>query len=108
MKQISTILIAMFLGNCAIANGLPILSDTNHQINSVFSTNTHDLSTNTNKRTNFEIPNVDTGWYSLPVGTNVALSSVFFTDPDTGYLVGMYGTILKTTNAGITWTTLNS
>ena len=98
----------MFLVNFVIANGLLNPSDSNPQIPFGFSPNAQDLSTNTNNRTNFEIPDVYTGWYSLPVGTNVGLFSVFFTSPDTGYLAGMNGTILKTTNAGITWTPQNS
>ncbi len=32
------------------------------------------------------------------------MKSVFFTDSNTGYVVGNVGTILKTLNAGVTWT----
>jgi len=42
----------------------------------------------------------------LPQGSN--LFDVCFTDQNTGYSVGMDGTILKTTDAGITWQTQNS
>jgi Secretion system C-terminal sorting domain len=35
-------------------------------------------------------------------------NSVFFTDPNIGYVVGSSGQILKTINAGITWTSLLS
>ena len=37
----------------------------------------------------------------LPQGNS--LRSVFFTDANTGYAVGLYGTILKTNNGGITF-----
>ena len=42
----------------------------------------------------------------LPQGNN--LNSVYFTDTDNGYAVGNLGTILKTTNAGISWTAQSS
>lgn len=42
----------------------------------------------------------------LPQGSN--LYSVFFTDANTGYSVGLDGLILKTTNAGNSWITQNS
>ena len=42
----------------------------------------------------------------LPQGNS--LSSVYFTDANTGYAVGGFGTIVKTTNGGTTWTALSS
>ncbi len=45
--------------------------------------------------------NSGTNWYSSYTGTN-ALSSIYFPDQNTGYCVGWNGTILKTTNGGIT------
>jgi photosystem II stability/assembly factor-like uncharacterized protein len=41
-------------------------------------------------------------WTTLASGTNEWLRGVCFTHPDTGYVVGYNGTILKTTN-GTTW-----
>jgi photosystem II stability/assembly factor-like uncharacterized protein len=43
------------------------------------------------------------GWYPLNSGTSENLSSVFFTDNNTGYVIGFNGTALKTTNAGVNW-----
>ena len=45
-------------------------------------------------------------WRTVNLGTTNALSSVFFTSPDTGWIVGE--SIFKTTNAGAIWTTLDS
>lgn len=36
------------------------------------------------------------------------LRSVYFTDPNTGYAAGVYGTIVKTVNAGNSWYELAS
>ena len=47
--------------------------------------------------------------FNPPVsGTTNPLTSVFFTDPATGYVAGVYGTILKTADSGKTWKELNS
>jgi photosystem II stability/assembly factor-like uncharacterized protein len=48
-------------------------------------------------------------WVALNSGTNVeALRDIFFTDANTGYVVGGYpGVILKTTDAGGHWVALN-
>jgi len=43
------------------------------------------------------------GWVIHNSGTNQHLSSVFFTDLNTGYIAGAGYTILKTTNAGLNW-----
>ncbi len=40
----------------------------------------------------------------LPQGN--CITSIYFTNIDTGYAVGVGGTILKTVNGGITWTTI--
>ncbi|MBK6641861.1 MAG: hypothetical protein IPG39_11840 [Bacteroidetes bacterium] len=42
-------------------------------------------------------------WYQQISGTEDDLTSVYFTDYYTGYVVGYNGTILKTTDAGFTW-----
>ena len=41
-------------------------------------------------------------WVSQPTPVNTVFTSVHFPVADTGYVVGWYGTILKTTNGGIT------
>lgn len=43
-------------------------------------------------------------WQVQNSGTTVALRHVHFVNANTGYVVGHSGTILKTTNAGQTWT----
>ena len=58
-------------------------------------------------------------WSELTTGTTNQLNSVYFTDVNTGYAVGGHidfshypydniGTILKTTDGGITWNTISS
>jgi photosystem II stability/assembly factor-like uncharacterized protein len=48
-------------------------------------------------------------WSSLSSGTSLALNSVFFTNTDVGYTVGIpNGEILKTNDGGVTWNTLSS
>lgn len=42
-------------------------------------------------------------WTQLISGTSSQLNSVFFTDANTGYVVGSYGLILKTNDGGLTW-----
>jgi photosystem II stability/assembly factor-like uncharacterized protein len=46
--------------------------------------------------------------WKYPLPTDNKLSSVWFTNANTGYAVGDSGTILKTINAGSTWITLSS
>ena len=46
-------------------------------------------------------------WTAISSGTNNYLYSVYFTDANTGYVVGV-GTILKTSNGGETWSALSS
>ena len=48
----------------------------------------------------FTINIANAQWTALTSGTTNNLNSVFFTDANTGYAVGDYGTILKTTNGG--------
>jgi photosystem II stability/assembly factor-like uncharacterized protein len=43
-----------------------------------------------------------------PYLQNNTLTSIYFTDANTGYIVGSQGAILKTTDAGINWTGLMS
>jgi photosystem II stability/assembly factor-like uncharacterized protein len=52
-----------------------------------------------------------TTWTQMQSGTTMGLNSIFFTNANTGYVVGGYyyswnswGIILKTTDAGVTWT----
>ncbi|HOE05185.1 MAG TPA: YCF48-related protein [Bacteroidales bacterium] len=47
-------------------------------------------------------------WIWVQSNTNNILNSVHFPSIDTGYIAGNYGTILKTTDGGNTWLTLNS
>lgn len=47
--------------------------------------------------------NLAAQWTPQVSGTDVLLIDVFFVSPSTGWVVGLYGTILKTTNAGFTW-----
>ena len=42
-------------------------------------------------------------WDIQPSGTTSDLNSIYFTDANTGYIVGYNGTILKTNNSGTTW-----
>jgi photosystem II stability/assembly factor-like uncharacterized protein len=48
--------------------------------------------------------NGGTNWSKQTSGTTNDLFSVYFTDANTGYIVGDTGLILKTTNAGTNWT----
>ncbi len=52
--------------------------------------------------------NGGTAWSTQTSGTTEWLSSVHFTDAQTGWAVGEYGTILKTSNGGSTWSPQNS
>jgi photosystem II stability/assembly factor-like uncharacterized protein len=47
-------------------------------------------------------------WTALSSGTTNNLCSVFFTNANNGYAVGMNGTIVKTIDGGTTWSTLSS
>lgn len=47
------------------------------------------------------------GWYQLNSGTSSNLRSIYFTDVNTGYVVGYSGTIIKTTNGGANWISYN-
>ena len=44
------------------------------------------------------------GWVQKTVGTSSDLYSVYFVDADTGYTVGQFGVIFKTTDGADTWT----
>lgn len=48
------------------------------------------------------------GFQSLSSGVTNNIFSTYFTDVNTGYAVGSYGMIIKTTNAGTNWFPLNS
>jgi photosystem II stability/assembly factor-like uncharacterized protein len=43
-------------------------------------------------------------WEAVNYGEDLSLTDVFFVTPDIGYVAGAAGTILKTTDAGATWT----
>ena len=45
-------------------------------------------------------------WTALPSGTTNDLLSVYFTNSNTGYAIGLNGTILKTINGGISWVSI--
>lgn len=47
-------------------------------------------------------------WTQLNSGTTNGLTSVFFLNNDTGFVVGFSGTILKTVDGGLTWLPQNS
>jgi photosystem II stability/assembly factor-like uncharacterized protein len=52
--------------------------------------------------------NAECQWVGLNIGEQPILNSVYFTDVNTGYAVGNYGIILKTTNGGTDWISQNS
>lgn len=47
-------------------------------------------------------------WVLLTTGLARFLKGIYFTDSDTGYVVGSFGTISKTTNGGTSWTQLTT
>lgn len=46
-------------------------------------------------------------WFTENSGTTYNLNSIYFVNADTEYAVCEFGIILKTTNAGSNWITLN-
>ena len=46
-------------------------------------------------------------WEILNSGVTSGLNAVFFTNPNTGYVAGASGVVLKTTDAGMTWNPLS-
>ncbi len=50
----------------------------------------------------------ETNWFAMNSGTTKNLKSAYFTNPNTGYLVGDSGIILKTINGAISFTTQTS
>ena len=52
---------------------------------------------------NFSTINSFSQWFELNSGTTSNLTSLCFTDIETGYVCGYNGTLLKTTNGGINW-----
>jgi photosystem II stability/assembly factor-like uncharacterized protein len=57
---------------------------------------------------NLNISFSQTGWTQLGTGTSGYLTSVWFTDANTGYIGGQNGYIAKTTNGGLNWITQTS
>ena len=55
----------------------------------------------------FEL-NAQTGWNPQLSGTTNGLLSAHFIDPTTGWVVGEYGQILKTSNGGASWQSQSS
>ncbi len=47
--------------------------------------------------------NAQTSWFPLSSGTTAQIEKSYFANSMTGYAVGNYGTILKSTNGGINW-----
>ncbi len=45
----------------------------------------------------------DQGWNELPVITNNSLYSIYFINPNTGFVCGNSGSLYKTTNGGSVW-----
>ncbi len=48
------------------------------------------------------------GWQTLSSGSSAYLSSLYFTDANTGYIGGNNGYLAKTTNGGLNWVPLSS
>lgn len=48
-----------------------------------------------------------TGWYQVNSGTNKSLLSVHFINLNTGFSVGVNGTLIKTTNTGVSWQSID-
>jgi photosystem II stability/assembly factor-like uncharacterized protein len=56
---------------------------------------------NSDTTTIFKTTNGGETWLSLTSGTANTLYTLWFTDANTGYFMGKYGTILKTTTGGV-------
>jgi len=52
--------------------------------------------------------NAQEGWYHQMSGTEQPLYGIYFSDVSTGTAVGIYGTILRTTDGGKTWVEQNN
>lgn len=46
---------------------------------------------------------VNSQWFSQTSGTTNPLTNIFFVDANTGFAIGLSGTIRKTTNGGVNW-----
>lgn len=79
-------------------------SNTTNTLSGVFFT---DVNTGYAVGSNIILKTTDKGnsWTSQP---SAILTSVYFTNQNTGYATGYNGTILKTIDAGLTWTSLTS
>ena len=51
----------------------------------------------------FLTSNIHSQWIVQPSGTSNLLTSVFFSDNNSGSAVGLSGTVRRTTNGGINW-----
>ena len=49
------------------------------------------------------VSSAQTGWEALNSGVTTRLNGVYFTDEQTGYVVGDNGVVIKTTDGGTTW-----
>lgn len=48
-----------------------------------------------------------TVWQNIPSGTTYSLTGISFADANTGYVVGENGTILKSTDGGLSWSDIS-
>ncbi len=46
---------------------------------------------------------INSQWFSQSSGTTNPLTNIFFVDANTGFAIGLSGTIRKTTNGGVNW-----
>lgn len=46
---------------------------------------------------------INSQWFSQTSGTTNPLTNIFFVDANTGFAIGLSGTIRKTTNGGVNW-----
>jgi photosystem II stability/assembly factor-like uncharacterized protein len=109
MKTLYIILVALFLGNNAIAqweqiNPLP----GNFNPTSIYFTDASTGYAAGGSGTIIKTTDGGTTWVSLPSVTVNRLYSIRFFNGNVGYAVGDHGTILKTLNAGTSWTALTS
>jgi photosystem II stability/assembly factor-like uncharacterized protein len=123
MKKIYFLLVALFLMNGVGAQWVQQKPGTTRGFHSVYFTDSVTGYVVGNAGIILKTINGGSNWTDIYQGIlNQPLHSVYFTDVNTGYAVGgyveitpepipqwiMHQVILKTTNAGVTWTTLSS